>query len=580
MATPLMKLPNTMKAAGAAALGAVLFGAEIGYWSQANSMASFNKIMTGSQSVEPSANELTWVTMTLYLVGFFFALPPVTKIFAGGIGRRKTLILSGILFSIAMALQASAGHLSYPASKAMLWSGRALLGVPVAFCVTTSPMFLAEVSPKEHRGFIGGLFQFTLMVFFVLASGIGWAVKSNFPDSKDAVQYAIWWMVPLGLLVSATMYCSNETPQFLILSGKEDEAEKVIFYLRKGADEKYTRNEFQLMQEEIAAEKALGDVNLKNLFSGFPLRIVMITILMQFFNQLTGMNVLNNFAPKIYGSVFTTQGNMLAFVGTVIQLLATVPSCLLSDRVGRRPLLIGGGAVLALAWGGIGILGATVFHHPDHCFKISDGIYGGTDARFTSKAMGIEYWCGPIDTVNTTYATCSEEVSDSFVKSDTFNLECLSTGDGAPTASDPQPNVESLYAYMFLALSYVINFVFSFTVGPIAWSYNAEIAPNKIRAQLVGISAASNMILNAFTISPAMGILISSLGFNAFWLFAVVSVLACCVFYWIVETKGLSLEVVTEKWEKKLNCKYTDLHHTENGSLDTDSSGSDEEYQA
>ena len=143
--------------------------------------------MTGNKNLEPSVDDLDFVTMTPYIVGFFFALPPVTKIFAGGIGRRKTLILSGLLFSIAMALQASAGHLSYPASKAMLWSGRALLGVSVTFCVTTSPMFLAEVSPKEHRGFIGGLFQFTLCAFIVIASGIGWAIKSNFSDSENAV---------------------------------------------------------------------------------------------------------------------------------------------------------------------------------------------------------------------------------------------------------------------------------------------------------------------------------------------------------------------------------------------------------
>ena len=122
--------------------------------------------------------------------------------------------------------------------------------------------------------------------------------------------------------------------------------------------------------------------------------------------------------------------------------------------------------------------------------------------------------------------------------------------------------------------------MFGFTVGPIVWSYNAEIAPNNIRAQLVGIFAASNLILNGLTVSPVIEWLITSLDFNAFWLFAVVSVLACGCFYWILEIKGLPLEVVTEKWEMKLNCKYTDLHHTEHGSLDTDSSGSDEECQA
>ena len=177
--------------------------------------------------------------------------------------------------------------------------------------------------------------------------------------------------------------------------------------------------------------------------------------------------------------------------------------------------LLGGGVVLALAWGGIGILGATVFTHPNNCFKIIDGVYGDSEFRFTSKGMGIEHWCGPIDTVNTTYTICSEEVSDSLVNSDTFNLECLSTGDGAPTAINLIPGVELSYGY-FLALSYIINFVYGLYVGPIVWSYNAKIAPNNIHAQLVGISAVSNLILNGLTISPVIGWLITSLGFNAF----------------------------------------------------------------
>ena len=123
-ATPLLQLPNTIKATGAAVLGAVLFGSEIGYWSQTSNFISFNKVMTGELHLEPGANELTLLTCTLYLVGTVFALPPVTRIFAGGIGRRKTLILSGFLFAVAMAMQASAAYVEYPASRALLWSGR------------------------------------------------------------------------------------------------------------------------------------------------------------------------------------------------------------------------------------------------------------------------------------------------------------------------------------------------------------------------------------------------------------------------------------------------------------------------
>ena len=59
-----------------------------------------------------------------------------------------------------MTMQVSAAHISYPANKVLLWSGRALLGIPVAFSVTTSPMLLSEISPYEYSGLTGALFQF------------------------------------------------------------------------------------------------------------------------------------------------------------------------------------------------------------------------------------------------------------------------------------------------------------------------------------------------------------------------------------------------------------------------------------
>jgi MFS family permease len=130
---------------------AVLFGSEIGYWSQTSNFVSFNRVLTGSTITDPTAQELSLLTCTLYMVATIFALPPVTSLFADGIGRRKTIIVAGILFAIAMTMQASAASVSYPASKALLWSGRALLGIPVAFSVTTSPMFLSEIAPKESR---------------------------------------------------------------------------------------------------------------------------------------------------------------------------------------------------------------------------------------------------------------------------------------------------------------------------------------------------------------------------------------------------------------------------------------------
>jgi MFS family permease len=410
------------------------------------------------------------------------------------------------------------------------------------------------------------------MVFLVVASGIGMGINSAFPLSDNAYQYTVWWMVPVGLLCSAAMYCSNETPQFLMLKGKDDEAKTVLYHLRKGSDEKIIRKEFNLMKEDIDAEIALGEVTYKDLFSGFPLRIILITSLMQALQQWSGMNILNNFAPKLYEGVVDDPA-MFGFIGNIIQLFGTIPSALIVDRVGRRPLLMSGAVALGLAWVVIAILNDTIIQHPEQCLKVYSCLESITDcdadAIFTSASMGIESVCSMFEQGSSNYTSCSNSLQ--FTPADTFNLDCIYTGDGAPTAMNPTATVAPIVGYAVLVMSYIIDFVFGFTLGPVVWSYNAEIAPTKFRAQILGLAAASNLFWTG-AILYVPGYLISEIGFDTFWIFAGFMVIAFAFFYWIVETNGLPLEVVTEKWEKKLNCEYTNLHHTENGgSIDTNS---------
>jgi len=421
-------------------------------------------------------------------------------------------------------------------------------------------MFLSEISPKEHRGLITGMFQLTLTISMVIAGGIGLAINTYYPDSDNSYQYAVWWLVPLGLCVTLAMYFNYESPQFLLISGKDEEAKKVVLYLRKGVDETKTQQEFETLRDEIAEEKAQGELNLKRLLSGYTLRLVMIVIFMQFLQQFSGINVLNNFAPKLYSSV-SSSADFLAWIALVIQFLGTIPSALLVDRLGRRPLLVFGAVFLVVLWGIIGIMGATILHHPRNCYKIFDcpeGYDCDTDeARYTSQAMATEDICG--DVGSSGYTSCSEGLT--LVGSDTFNLGCLYSGDGAPTADNPYPTISLPVGYAFVALTYVITFVFNVTLGPIVWSYNAEIAPSIAQDQIVGLSAASNLFFTGIVTSPVISSLIVAVGFEAFWVFAVIMAIGAAFFYWLVETKDQSIAIVTEKWEEKLKCEYTGHHH-------------------
>jgi hypothetical protein len=113
-----------------------------------------------------------------------------------------------------------------------------------------------------------------------------------------------------------------------------------------------------------------------------------------------------------------------------------------------------------------------------------------------------------------------------------------------------------------------VMLTFSLILGRIIWSYNAEIAPAIAQAQVIGLSATSNLFFNGILVSPVIGNMIILLGFEAFWLFVVIMAVGAVFFYWIVETKDQSIAILTEKWEKKLKCEYTGRHHaTANKSL-------------
>ena len=274
-------------------------------------------------------------------------------------------------------------------------------------------------------------------------------------------------------------------------------------------------------------------------------------------------------------------GAMIAFVGNFIQMIGAFISAVATNRFGRRPLLMIGAAFLVLSWLTMATLGDTVITRPNECYRILSCPTGGNftcdvhddSVVFLSEQMAKESICG----INgADQSSCDLTVQDS----DPFSLDCLYSGDNAPTAAHPERHIDVKYGWVFAAMYWLINFVYGATAGPIAWTYNSEISPNSIRAPILGYAAATNLFCNGALVFVTP-ILIKAIGFDAFWIFVAVSAIAFGFWYWIVETNGLPLEIIISKWENKLNCKYTDLRLTENGtnvdSFDTDSSDNDDD---
>lgn len=239
-------------------------------------------------------------------------------------GRRPTLRAVGVLYFVSALWSALA---SGPVS---LMAARLVGGLGVGISTIAAPVYIAEISPPESRGRLTALFQFNI-VFGVMAS-----LVSNLL-LKDMGANAWRWMlgaecVPAALFVALAPFLS-ESPRWL-------------------------------------AEKAQGASAAGSAAAGFwsraNLRPILIAFCVAFFNQLSGCNAVNYFAPRIFGMAgFERDAQFLSTFGLgALNLASTFTGMWLIDRVGRRTLLIVGGigylvslfaasAAFALDFGGL-----------------------------------------------------------------------------------------------------------------------------------------------------------------------------------------------------------------------------------
>jgi sugar porter (SP) family MFS transporter len=219
---------------------------------------------------------------------------------------------------------------------------RLLGGLGVGVSSVTAPIYISEVSPADRRGRLVGLFQFNVVL------GILISYLSNYLISQGGE--SSWrWMLGVqafpSLLFMVLIYFIPESPRWLIL--------------KKGADEKALKilkiiNPLNSDQElESIKNSNLHDGNTSgNLFSGQYKTPVVLAVLFAFFNQVSGINAIIYYAPRIFEMAGLGQhSSLLSTVGIgVINFIFTLLGINIIDKVGRRMLMLAGsfGLIISL----------------------------------------------------------------------------------------------------------------------------------------------------------------------------------------------------------------------------------------
>ena len=261
---------------------------------------------------------------------------------SGHFGRKRSLIFSAALFVIGSALSAAAW------SPGTLIGARLVLGLAIGVAAFTAPMYLAEIAPEDKRGAMISTYQLMITI------GIFVAFMSD-----TAFSYSASWRWMLGIIaVPGALFLLGvlglpESPRWLLMRGRRDEARAVLGKLR-GDDAVVTR-EVAAIEEQLRIPQRGWNLFFSN--RNFR-RSVGLGILLQVVQQLTGINVVMYYAPRIFADMgYATSASMwfTAIVG-LTNVLATFIAIGFVDRIGRKPILYAGFVVMAVGLGVVGLL--------------------------------------------------------------------------------------------------------------------------------------------------------------------------------------------------------------------------------
>jgi len=252
-------------------------------------------------------------------------------------GRKSVLLVTAVLFAVS-AIGAGWAH----SFNAFIFY-RLLGGLAIGAASGVAPIYIAETAPTRLRGRFVSFYQLAIVV------GISASYYSNYflvRTGDDAWR----WMFTAGVIPAGLffflLFLVPETPRWLTKKGDEEAAFKVLSRIDGPV---YAGLEMTAIRETLQVRKG----RLADLLQPRMLRIVVIGSMLGVFSQISGANAVFLYAPRIFaqtGAGLADQLYQTSLIG-LINFLCTFIPIFLVERVGRRPLLIGGVSCMTVSMG-------------------------------------------------------------------------------------------------------------------------------------------------------------------------------------------------------------------------------------
>ena len=275
--------------------------------------------------------------------------------FAGKIADRYGRIPAMKIGALLFLVSAIGTGLAFSVWDLIFW--RLVGGLGIGLASVIAPAYISEISPRHVRGRLASLQQLAITtgIFAALLSD---AVLANSAGGAGGTLWfgiEAWRWMFIACAIPAAVYGwiafrLPESPHFLVLNGKEDQARTIFNKLIPGDDiERHIREIRESIQQEKLSTKK-GSLR-GNRFGLLP--VVWIGIILSVLQQFVGINVIFYYSTTLWKAVgFQEKDSLTISVATsVTNILVTLVAIALVDRIGRRPILLTGSIGMAVSLG-------------------------------------------------------------------------------------------------------------------------------------------------------------------------------------------------------------------------------------
>ncbi|MEX0331079.1 MAG: MFS transporter [Puniceicoccaceae bacterium] len=467
-------------------------------------------------------------------LGVLIALP-----FAGYIcdrfGRKKAILTVAALYLISAVASA------YAPSYEVLVVARFLGGLAFS-SISLASMYIGEIAPPKWRGKLVFMTQFNIVVglsgaYFVnlwiyqwAGSGAGWVQALG-------IDTYIWrWMlgseIPVAIIWFLLVLIIPESPSWLFLRERVEDSKRTLRKLLP--DEAAVEHHIVEMKESLlrSADEGTIKAQLKELFGNSMRLTFIIALTIAIAQQATGINAILFYAQTVFkqlGIGTDAAFSQAIWVG-LISVVFTTLGLLLIDKIGRRPMVIGGmlWVIISLGVSSYNFHQATYTLTPESIANLEEI----PDASRLAPMIGVQY--------------------DSDIAFKRALDEALGTTEAQKYQSILLENAVTMNAT--LVLIGILSFIaaFQFSVGPVMWVLFSELFPISVRGIAIPFFTIVTSLTN-YVVQKFFPWQLENMGMSTILLFYAVTVAVgmTILFFTLIETKNMSIEEIQEAMAKK-----------------------------